>query len=118
MFQENLKKIVESTEGGVSALLMGFDGIAVDNYSVPESGSDIQNIGMEFSFIFTQVKKAAESLELGDTQEVTIRTDKLTVLIRMLTKEYFLALAIRPEGNFGKGRFLLRTVGPKMSVEL
>ena len=46
------------------------------------------------------------------------RADLRTVLIRALTKEYFLALAIRPDGNFGKGRFLLRTVGPKMQAEL
>ena len=31
---------------------------------------------------------------------------------------YFLALAITPEGNFGKGRYLMRTSAPKLIAEL
>ena len=121
MFQTHLKKLVDSTEGGVAGLLMGFDGIAVDTYidpNPPGGAPDINTIGMEFSFLLTQVKKAAESLELGGVNEVTIRTDRLTVLMRAISGEYFVALAIRAEGNFGKGRYLLRVVTPKIQAEL
>ena len=118
MFQENLKRLVDDTEGGVAGLLMGFDGIAVDSYSIPEGGVDITTVGMEFSFILTQVRKAAEILEVGGVQEIAIRTDNLTFLIRVVSPEYFLALAVRPEGNFGKGRYLLRVTAPKLQAEL
>ena len=120
MFQAHLKKLVDSTDGGVAGLLMGFDGIAVDTYAAPavEGAPDINTIGMEFSFLLTQVKKAAESLELGGVNELTVRTEKLTILMRILSHEYFVALAIRSEGNFGKGRYLLRVVGPKLQSEL
>lgn len=118
MFQEHLKRMVENTDGGVAGLLMGFDGIAVESYVVSEGGVDIQTVGMEFSFILTQVRKAAEILEVGTVSEVTIRAEALTILIRVLSSEYFMALAIRPEGNFGKGRYLLRVVAPKIQSEL
>lgn len=118
MFQENLKRLVHDTEGGVAGLLMGFDGIAVDSYSAPQGGIDITTVGMEFSFILTQVRKAAEILEVGGVQEIAIRAEKLTVLIRVVNADYFIALAIRPEGNFGKGRYLMRVVGPKIQAEL
>lgn len=118
MFQENLKRLVTDTEGGVAGLLMGFDGIAVDSYAAPNCGIDINTIGMEFSFILTQVRKAAEILEVGGVNEVTIKTEKLTIAIRVVSKEYFIALALKPEGNFGKGRYLLRVVAPKMQAEL
>jgi predicted regulator of Ras-like GTPase activity (Roadblock/LC7/MglB family) len=118
MFQENLKRLVTGTEGGVAGLLMGFDGIAVDSYSAPGGGVDINTVGMEFSFILTQVRKATEILEVGGVSEVTIRCENLTMIIRVVSKEYFLALAIKPEGNFGKGRYLLRVVAPKMQSEL
>ena len=118
MFREKLKDMVAGTEGGVAGLLMGFDGISVDSYAVPEGSIDIQTVGMEFSFILTQVRKAAESLDVGAVQEVAIRTGHLTILIRVLSPEYFLALAIRPDGNFGKGRFLLRMAAPKLQAEL
>src|SRR5437867_3963613 len=72
MFQENLKRLVASTEGAVAGLLMGFDGIAVDSFSSPQAGVDIQTVGMEFSFILTQVRQAAEILEVGGVQAIAI----------------------------------------------
>ncbi len=118
MFQENLNRLVTESDGGVAGLLMGFDGIAVDSYIAPSSGIDINTVGMEFSFILTQVRKAAEILEVGAVQELVIRTEKLTVLMRVVNTEYFIALAMLPEGNFGKGRYLLRLVMPKLQEEL
>ena len=118
MFQDNLKRLVSETEGGVAGLLMGFDGIAVDAYTAPDGGVDIQTVGMEFSFILTQVRKAAEILEVGAVQEIAIRCGSLTMLIRTVSVDYFVALALRPDGNFGKGRYLLRVVAPKLQAEI
>lgn len=118
MFREYLQRIVEQTEGGVAGLLMGFDGIAVDSFSRDPEQLDIQTVGMEFSFILTQVRKATEILEVGGVQEVTIRAERVTILIRVLTPEYFIALAVNPQGNAGKGRYLLRTVAPRLQAEL
>jgi predicted regulator of Ras-like GTPase activity (Roadblock/LC7/MglB family) len=118
MFQEELKRLVSDTEGGLAGLLMGFDGIAVDSYAAPGSTVDITTVGMEFSFILGQVRKAAEILEVGGVNELAIRAENLTIIIRVVTKEYFVALAIKPEGNYGKGRYLLRVVTPKLQTEL
>jgi predicted regulator of Ras-like GTPase activity (Roadblock/LC7/MglB family) len=118
MFQANLKRLVTDTEGAVAGLLMGFDGISVDQYVTPNEGIDIQTVGMEFSFILTQVRKAAEILEVGAVQEIAIRAAALTILMRVVSVDYFVALALRPDGNFGKGRYLLRVVAPKLSAEI
>jgi predicted regulator of Ras-like GTPase activity (Roadblock/LC7/MglB family) len=117
VFKEALQKIVDNVEGGVAGLVMGFDGIAVDSYT-REERMDVNTVGMEFSFILTQIRKAAETLELGDVHEVTIKAEKLTIVIRVLSKEYFLALALGPDGNFGKGRYLMRVTAPKLQSEL
>ncbi len=118
MFQENLKQLVAGTEGSVAGLLMGFDGIAVESFTAPGSGVDINTVGMEFSFILTQVRKAAEILEVGGVQEIAIRCEKLTILMRVVSHDYFVAVAVKPEGNFGKGRYMLRVVAPKLQAEL
>ena len=123
MFHESLQRIVDNVEGGLAGILMGFDGIAVDSYNrpaEPPEGApiDIDTVGMEFSFILGQVRKAAEALDVGNVQEVAIRADRLSVLIRVLNADYFLALAIREGGNYGKGRYLLRVVAPKLQAEL
>ena len=121
MFQPHLKRLVEGTDGGVAGLLMGFDGIAVESYASPDAqgpAQDVNTLGMEFSFILTQVRKAAEILEIGGVHEVTVRCEKLTLLFRVVSKDYFVALAIRAEGNFGKGRYLLRLVTPQIQAEV
>jgi hypothetical protein len=37
--------------------------------------------------------------------------------MRKINAEYYLALVIKPEGNYGKGRFILRTAIPKLIGE-
>jgi predicted regulator of Ras-like GTPase activity (Roadblock/LC7/MglB family) len=118
MFRDSLQKIVDDTEGGIAGLVMGFDGIAVDSYTREGKAIDIQTVGMEFSFIIGQVRKAAEILEIGGVLEFSVRAEKLTIVMRVLNQEYFLALAMTPEGNYGKGRFLLRMAAPKLQAEL
>jgi predicted regulator of Ras-like GTPase activity (Roadblock/LC7/MglB family) len=118
VFKEPLKKIVDNVEGGIAGLVMGFDGIAVDQYTREGHKIDINTVGMEFSFILTQVRKAAEILDVGGVGEICIKAEKLTIVVRVLNSEYFLALALGPEGNFGKGRFLMRVVAPKLQAEL
>jgi predicted regulator of Ras-like GTPase activity (Roadblock/LC7/MglB family) len=122
MFKEALRQIVEQTEGAIAGLLMGFDGIAVDSYTrdteMPESAKDINEIGMEFSVILGSIKRAAEALEAGGAKEVAIQAEHLTTLIRVINDEYFVALTMRPDGNPGKGRFILRTAAPRIMQEL
>ncbi len=116
MFTEHLKKVVDNVDGSMAALIMGLDGIAVEDYA--RDGGDIQTIGMEFSFILTQIRKAAEILEIGGLKEIAIKAEQLTVAIRMLNDEYFLAVTLKADGNLGKARFLMRVVAPRLLDQL
>jgi len=118
MFRDALRDIVDRTEGGVAGLIMDSEGIAVETYAREGAPFDITTIGIEFGVVLGSIKRAAESLEAGKTREVAIGTDKMVTLIRTLGDSYFLAVAMRPDGNLGKGRFLMRTVAPKLLAEL
>ena len=118
MFRDSLRTLVEKSDGAVAGLLMGFDGIAVESYAKDAQKLDIQTVGMEFSFILAQVKKAADIIEGGAVEEVRIRTEKRTLLFRVLSKDYLVALALAPTGNTGKGRYLLRVTAPQIQAEL
>lgn len=113
MFNEALREIVDGTEGGIAGLLMGVDGIAIESYARDEGGTDIQMVGVELSGVLKDIQRAAEQLETGGAHEIAIQAEKLTTLVRMLNGEYFVALTLRPDGNFGKGRFLMRLAIPK-----
>jgi predicted regulator of Ras-like GTPase activity (Roadblock/LC7/MglB family) len=118
MFKEPLQKIVDNVEGGIAGLVMGFDGIAVESYTREGHKMDINTVGMEFSFILSQLRKAADILDVGGVTEISIKAEKLTIVVRVLNSDYFLALALGPEGNFGKGRYLMRVVAPRLQAEL
>jgi predicted regulator of Ras-like GTPase activity (Roadblock/LC7/MglB family) len=119
MFREVLEDVVERTEGGVAGLLMGFDGIPVDAYVKEAAGPiDVETVGMEYSVILKDIKKAAELLEAGGAREVSIQAERMTTVIRVLNDDYFVAITLRPNGNFGKARFLLRTAGTRLLSEL
>ncbi|MBX3233709.1 MAG: hypothetical protein KIT84_21420 [Labilithrix sp.] len=118
MFKETLRDLVEGTEGGLAGLLMDSSGITLESYTKDDSPFDINSIGIEFGVVIGQIKRAAEMLEAGAANEIAVGTDKLITVIRLLGDTYFLALAMSPGGNFGKGRYLMRTAAPKLMAEL
>ncbi len=117
MFASKLKNAVSNVSGGEAAILMGFDGIPVDSFGVNEQ-LDIETVGMEFSVVLKEVRKAAELLESGSAEELTIRTDKMSTIIRIINDEYFIAMAISPNGNLGKARYILRVLAPELHEDL
>ncbi|MDH5492568.1 MAG: hypothetical protein OEY14_11515, partial [Myxococcales bacterium] len=72
MFKEVLQEVVDGTEGAVAGLLMGYDGIAIDQYVRTEGLTDVENVGMELSVILKEIRKATVLLEAGDAREVAI----------------------------------------------
>jgi len=118
MFKSVLQEVVENTEGGVSSILMGFDGITVESYSKREGDFNAEDVGMEYSVILGNVKQAAESLNIGTAREVAIQAERMTAIIRLLNDEYFVALLVMPGGNYGKGRYMLRVNEDKLIQNL
>ena len=114
MFQELLREVIDQTDGALAGLVMGFDGITVDSLVSGASDLNVETVGMEYSVVLTQIKQAAEMLALGATSEVTVQAKNMTTVIRLLNDEYFVALAIRPSGNLGKARYMLRLQAPKL----
>lgn len=117
MFDEMLQQVVTGTDGAIASVLMGFDGITVESYADADS-INVETVGMEYSVVLTQIKQAAEMLEVGATTEVTVHAESMTTVIRLLNDEYFIALAIAPTGNVGKGRYLLRLAAPQLIESL
>lgn len=116
-FREQLEEICK-VDGAVAASIMGFDGIAIDTVTAKESPHDVETLMVEFSGLIGQVRQAAEMLQSGALSEVSIGTEQLTTLLRPINADFFLALAMTPDGNTGKGRYLLRVAAPRLVSEL
>jgi predicted regulator of Ras-like GTPase activity (Roadblock/LC7/MglB family) len=118
MFKETLQTVVNGTEGGLAGLLMDFEGLPLESYSTENSQFDIEAVGAEVSVVVKAIQRASEMLEAGDTREVAFKSAKMVTLIRILNENYFIALTMVPDGNFGKGRYMLRVAAPKLLEEL
>ena len=118
MFAETLKKVVDNVDGGIAAVIMGLDGIPVETYVRQKDRVDVTTVGMEFSFILTQVRKAGESLEVGGLEELAVKAQRLLLVCRMISPLYFIAIVLAPEGNFGKARYLIRLATPALVAQL
>ncbi|UCD85052.1 MAG: roadblock/LC7 domain-containing protein [Deltaproteobacteria bacterium] len=117
VFGEIIKEVVERVEGGLAGVIMGVDGIAVDNYIKGGGELEIQSVGAEYAVIVEQVKGVSEMLKSGKLKEFITFSEGFILIIHSINEDYFAALALKPEGNYGKGRYLLRMAIPKIRAE-
>jgi predicted regulator of Ras-like GTPase activity (Roadblock/LC7/MglB family) len=118
-FREHLQEIVQGVEGAVACSLMGVDGIEVDTVTAGSSGDlDVKSLLVEYSGVLRNARDAAELHSAGGISEFSVNTDKLITVARLVSPEYFMVVALRPEGNYGKARYLLRIGAPKVKTEL
>lgn len=115
-FTEVLRHTVARVDGAVSAMIIASDGIPVEEY-VSEKLIDLTGLGAEASAMIRDIGVAAENLGLGEAREFSIISDTCGIIMRRINSEYYFALVIKPEGNFGKGRFVLKTAIPKIEGE-
>ncbi len=115
-FSEVLKETVEKVDGAVSAMIIGTDGMSVQEYA-PEKLVDLTGLSAEASAMIKDISLAADNLGLGEAKEFSIISDRCGIIMRKINSDYYLTLVIRPEGNYGKGRYILKTAVPKLEGE-
>ncbi|MBM4376594.1 MAG: hypothetical protein FJ095_16040 [Deltaproteobacteria bacterium] len=118
MFQALLQDLVESTEGGLASIVMDLDGITLESYTRSGESVDIKTIGIELTLVLRSAHQAATMLELGAAEELSFATNALTIVVRMMTASYFVAIALESGGNLGRARYLLRAHMPEFVGEL
>lgn len=99
-------------------MLLDFEGIAVDSFTRGDQQLDLEAVGAEASVLIKSIQRASEMLDAGATREVSIQSERMVTLIRVLNETYFLAVTLAPEANLGKARYLMRVVAPKLVSEL
>ena len=117
-YKESLKTITESVGGGLAAIIMGYDGIPIDEYLVDSTQFDLQLLTVEYANLLRDIRRTVDLLGNGVMEEVSIATDRLRVLVRVINDQFFLVLVITAEGNYGKGRYLLSREALKLKDDL
>jgi predicted regulator of Ras-like GTPase activity (Roadblock/LC7/MglB family) len=117
-FAETLNYITERVEGCAAAIILGIDGIAIERQIKDvDPLLDIDLIATEFTTLVRRNMRTATDAEMGEVREMVFVTDLLTLVLRPITPEYFLMLALNPGGNVGRARFELRKAQLAMEIE-
>ena len=113
-FSDVLARIVTECGGGIGVALMGSDGIAIEQVMAPApavalEAEEVGAAGVEFGRILDEIGKASDSLGGGALGEAVIRLARFTLVFQVIDAETFLVLALAPDGNLGKARYLIRS---------
>jgi len=109
VFKETLQSIVAKTDGSLGALIMGADGLSVERFFNDEGEeANLDVAAAEFTSLIRSASKSGNELDLGELRELVVSLGKVTFAMRLFNKDYFVVLALKPEGNLGRGRYELR----------
>lgn len=88
---------------------MGTDGIAVQKVWQPEATEfDFDVAVAEYTSLLRNVKRTNSETGLGNLREITLSSDSGIFILRFITEEYFIAIVLKPAGNFGRARYELQ----------
>ena len=112
-FSAMLREIVDGCSGGIGAALMGNDGIPIEQVTAQKAtrtplAEDLSTVGTEFSRILGEIRKASDAISGGNVLETTVLLSEVTLVFRAIDDGTFLAVALLPDGNLGKARYLIR----------
>ena len=118
MFKEMLESVIDRTEGSLGALIMGTDGIAVEKV-LGEAGLDanLDVAAAEFTSLVRSAQRAGNDTGLGGLRELVVSLESAVMVMRLLSRDYFVVLALNSQGNIGRARFELRKAELKLAKE-
>jgi predicted regulator of Ras-like GTPase activity (Roadblock/LC7/MglB family) len=120
-FQEALAAVVNGTPGARAAVLMGADGIPVEEFCSEAEGIDLPSIAVEFQRVLAEARKVADMVDAegaGALEELVLQTSRGQLLFRALDEEYFLVVALDRNGFLGKARYLIASLLRDIRQEL
>ncbi|HEX6900466.1 MAG TPA: roadblock/LC7 domain-containing protein [Thermoanaerobaculia bacterium] len=107
MFLEHLNRVSSRIEGALALSLVARDGIPVESVS-SDPDLDLEVLAAELVSQARSISNNHRELDVGEVQQLSVSTDRLTLMVSSVTSDYYLLLVLGPEGNYGKARFELR----------
>jgi predicted regulator of Ras-like GTPase activity (Roadblock/LC7/MglB family) len=108
MFLEYLSRISDRIGGVLALSLVAKDGIPVESVS-SDPDLDIEVLAAE---LIAQTRAISDNhrelQEVGQVQQLSVTTDRLTLMVSSVANDYYLLLVLGSQGNFGRARFELR----------
>ncbi len=107
MFEDRLERLLGRIDGAEAATLVDKDGITVESFSHSDA-IDLEALAAELLAEAGNIAREHKELDLGELRQLSVTTDRYTVLVSSLTGSYSLLLVLKNQGSYGRARFELR----------
>jgi len=95
---------------------MGTDGIPIEEVG-EETGVSGELVAVEYAALQKRIATTNMGLDLAPLDEFSVATSELLILVRMVTRDYFLLLLLAGRTGFGRARYELRKAGIQLQGE-
>ena len=99
-FAQILEDTVTSVPGALGAIFVDWEGEAVDEFATPAE-PDIRVTGAQWGVAYYLARDLCAKHALGMPSEVVLGFQQQQVIIRRVTDEYLMVLAMQPDANLG-----------------
>jgi len=106
-FSDALKDVVSRVPETRVVMVMGTDGIPIEKLVVTPD-PNFEAVAAEYTTLLRASLSAANDTGLGELEELSVVTEKMTAMLVSITPEYFLFAALAPGALVGRARFALR----------
>lgn len=117
MFLDQLSRISNRIDGALALSLVAKDGIAVESVS-SDPNLDLEVLAAELVAQVRSITEDHRELHVGEVQQLSVTTDRLTLMVSSVASDYYLLLVLGPEGNYGRARFELRRARLLLEADL
>jgi predicted regulator of Ras-like GTPase activity (Roadblock/LC7/MglB family) len=117
MFLDQLSQISNRIDGALALSLVAKDGIAVESVS-SDPNLDLEVLAAELVAQARSITEDHRELHVGEVQQLSVTTDRLTLMVSSVASDYYLLLVLGPEGNYGRARFELRRARLLLEADL
>ncbi len=107
-FESKLAQSVSKVMGAVAAGIVGADGIPVAEFKGDDE-FDVSIASAELASVIADAKRLSQDLHGGDFEESIVKSLDITLVARMVGKDFYVFLAMKGElQNLGLARFELK----------
>ena len=114
---DQLTQLVRDVDGAWAAAIGGLDGLLIEGYST--ATTDLNLLIAEHAGLYRSASIAySTTLNGGQTREMYLRGERLSVYLHPIKADYFLLLAVDARSNLGQARLYGRETARKLEATL
>lgn len=117
MFLDKLSRVSNRIPGARALSLVDADGIAVDSVA-SDPDVDLDLLAAELVARVRAISEDRAGMAVGDVEQLSVVTDRMTVVVSSIGAGYYLVLVLGPEGGYGRARYELRRARLLLQDEL